>query len=103
MFKFLHGFFSFSAHTREAGRWALRLLNELESGDPTISPQSDIEVYYNIKPSFMGRWHDAAYYRSHRNDGPFRESMTAAVRKWNAESKMDDNRSGEQPAALGAG
>jgi len=55
------------------GFYALSLLNQLEFGK-SIMPRPE-------------RFKPPSYYRSRRSDPAFRESMTAAVRRWNKEIK----------------
>ena len=60
---------------KETRNWALALLNMLEFGRPTVPVRAaDLP-------------HQAEYYRSSRQEPSFRESMTAAIRRWNRETK----------------
>lgn len=66
----------FLVHTnaKDAGPYALSLLNRLESGDVKSEPPREM-------------WHLPSDYRKRRNEPAFRESMTAAIHKWNVEMK----------------
>jgi hypothetical protein len=60
---------------KDVGNRALALLNTLEFGRPTVPlPATEMP-------------HQMEYYRSHRREPAFRASMTAAIRRWNRETK----------------
>ena len=62
------------AHRRSENFLALSLLNQLEFGGPrTLIPRE------RLRPP--------SYYRNRRHDADFRESMTAAVHRWNLEAR----------------
>lgn len=61
------------AHHNEAGFFALSLLNQLESGRQILADRK--------------MWRLPSDYRMRRREADFRESMTAAIHKWNLETK----------------
>jgi hypothetical protein len=62
------------AHANEEGMLALSLLNRLEFGGPGNAVDRE-------------KWRPPSDYRKRRHEPAFRESMTAALHRWNAEIK----------------